>query len=287
MKGSILSSSYSGDSLSILEENFCSEEDDIDCESSNAYFRHGRAGMNTGGEDSKQNDRLGEKGDRSEAEEVDGTMVLVSDLRKDRGNSLGKDNTIFDEALKVVWETKRNFHQKGNTPSDPISEPSCSVSKVGEIITTPVGTTSILWPKNMDESVEKDSINYLGKLTKTKSVGDLCGPIQSTKSRPRKIKYKHKLVGPVLEKEKNNIEDPSAEFTLPTLAPIVVFQGEIPTESDILRCNHRILSNFYFSGVEKLQIFISKLGVVYGDSKRDVANKFDDLKRVVINRMEG
>lgn len=37
----------------------------------------------------------------------------------------------------------------------------------------------------------------------------------------------------------------------------------------------------------KLQNFIAKLGVVEGDSRKDVEKKFDILKKVVVERLEG
>lgn len=63
--------------------------------------------------------------------------------------------------------------------------------------------------------------------------------------------------------------------------------GVKPVDSDIARCNHRILSNFDLAVEGKLQNFIAKLGVVVGDSRRRVEDKFDILKKVVVERLEG
>lgn len=110
LKSSILSSSYSGDSLFIREENFCSKEDDKDFASSTDSFNHTGVVLNTGNEEIKLNDGVGEEDDRSEVEGEDSTTVMASDLRKDKGSALGKDITVFDEALKVAWEAKSKLY---------------------------------------------------------------------------------------------------------------------------------------------------------------------------------
>lgn len=161
------------------------------------------------------------------------------------------------------------------------------MSKVGETIELPVGTSLFSLLNNIDDLVEKDRTNSLVNLTKIKYIGDLSGTLQISKSKPRNIKKKHKRVGLNLAKENNNLEGLTMGNTLPTSVPPVVIHGEILADSDILRCIHRILSNFDLSGDDKLQRFITKLGVVYGDLKRDVEKKIEYLKRMVIERIEG
>lgn len=84
-------------------------------------------------------------------------------------------------------------------------------------------------------------------------------------------------MGPAFEREENKIEGPVAEFNSSKTVPVALLPGEFPAVSDILWCNQRILYDFDYSGDDKLHCFISKLGVVYGDSKRDVEKKCDDL----------
>lgn len=52
-----------------------------------------------------------------------------------------------------------------------------------------------------------------------------------------------------------------------------LFSGDKPTESDIVRCNHRMMSNFGLSSDGKLRNLISNLRVVPGESGRDVGGK--------------
>lgn len=217
------------------------------------------------GERSNQSDGISEAGAilAPETEVRSGKAGQDYGLRKYRRRALGRDNTVFDEALKVAWKAKRNFHDKGFSSSDQISKPSVSLSKVGESSYIPVGSTTTLRPKNVETFVEEEIKYTMGKQKKTKSIGELCGSLHSTNSRTRKLrklKNNNKFVGHVFEKEQNNTDGPQADYFSPKSIPVAMQQGETPAVFDTLRCNHSILSNFDFPGDEKLQCFISKLG---------------------------
>lgn len=147
----------------------------------------------------------------------------------------------------------------------------------------------------------EDNITLLRKYKRNKikmfkKISDFGGTLTRTqhRSKSRKkvlLRPSNKLaVGPCI------LEDPVLGipiFPLTHVAAILkdsapsLFFGDKPTDSDILRCNHRILSNFGLSSDGKLRSLIANLGVVSGESRRDLEKKIEELKSLDLKRMEG
>ncbi|XP_058733329.1 uncharacterized protein LOC131604933 [Vicia villosa] len=150
------------------------------------------------------------------------------------------------------------------------------------------------------EYVAKGIDGPVDYVDKVKKLADLSGPKSKTLNGPSfKIKTKKKYN--VFNKRKENGSyGPSVGPKPISSNKVVETEGggstillssnknlEKPAESDICRCNQRILLNFDASAESKLQNCIAKLGVVGGDHRREDKGKLEGLKILTEEAKEG
>ncbi|XP_058759866.1 uncharacterized protein LOC131633166 [Vicia villosa] len=276
LKKSQSSSSFSGDSGSDDAEGFCGEEDESSVGETPLTIE-------------KIQPAIGADPSRKKAEpHKNGRREVVSPkeaLFEKKLSEAINEKEIFDAALKVAWETKNSNHEKDTKYSDSISEPSFSVSKVMDSLDFVAGDTEGI--TGSEEEVEEENLPRIKSIKKiqkrknlirAKSLAELNGPFIKHQTKPKSSKkflkgpLKKSLVGPsdldgILPE--TNFSPSSFVNTVASKKEELLSPDNKPAESDILRCNNRILSNFGSAAEGKLRSLVSKLGVVTGDNKRD------------------
>lgn len=217
---------------------------------------------------------------------LDSSVDKVNDMEAERETDFvpGLISFSFDATVMISNETKSDFFGKGNVGADstldPISEPNTFSTKVKDSsLALPAGNYVTVFDNALEEVVKKDKVRVKKKIRKcvlSKSLGRLDGPVfpsLAKKLRPKKSNTAfqaqltngvgHNSIGPLSSLATGGVSiygtDPSQWEN-----DIHHFHGEHYNESNIIRCNNRLKSNFCLFSENKMVEAITKLGVCYG-----------------------